>query len=233
MFQWVGPVSDAARSPQPLMACQECDLLQRIPPLPVGGRARCARCGFLLAARPRDPLELPLVLTLTALIVFVVANAMPLMDLAAVGRYASTTILGGARQMWLDGERITAMIVVFCAVIAPALYLLLMLAVLLAARRPPLPHWSGELLRWGLHMQPWAMYDVMLLGILVALIKIAQLATVDPGVGLFAMGLLALLLPAISVTFDAREVWKRVEWKHGDDLAVAAFADGNYVERGR
>ena len=226
-------MSDAARPSQPLMACQECDLLQRIPALPVGGRARCARCGFLLAARPRDPLELPLVLTLTALIVFIVANAMPLMDLAAVGRYASTTILGGARQMWLDGERITAMIVVFCAVIAPALYLLLMLAVLIAARRPPLPHWSGELLRWGLHMQPWAMYDVMLLGILVALIKIAQLATVDPGIGLFAMGLLAVLLPAIAVTFDAREVWKRVAWKHGDDLAAAAFADEDYLERGR
>ena len=226
-------MSDAARPSQPLMACQECDLLQRIPALPVGGRARCARCGFLLAARPRDPLELPLVLTLTALIVFIVANAMPLMDLAAVGRYASTTILGGARQMWLDGERITAMIVVFCAVIAPALYLLLMLAVLIAARRPPLPHWSGELLRWGLHMQPWAMYDVMLLGILVALIKIAQLATVDPGIGLFAMGLLAVLLPAIAVTFDAREVWKRVAWKHGDDLAAAAFADENCWERGR
>ena len=226
-------MSEATRSEQPLMACQECDLLQRIPALPVGGRARCARCGFLLAARPRDPLELPLVLTLTALIVFLVANAMPLMDLAAVGRYSSTTILGGARQMWLDGERITAMIVVFCAVIAPALYLLLMLAVLIAARRPPLPHWSGELLRWGLHMQPWAMYDVMLLGILVALIKIAQLATVDPGVGLFAMGLLAVLLPAISVTFDAREIWKRVEWKHGDELAAAAFADENCWERGR
>lgn len=226
-------MSEAAKSEQPLMACQECDLLQRIPPLPIGGRARCARCGFVLAARPSDPLELPLVLTLTALIVFVVANAMPLMDLSAVGRYASTTILGGARQMWLDGERITAMIVVFCAVIAPALHLLMMLAVLLAGRRPPLPHWSGELLRWALHMHPWAMYDVMLLGILVALIKIAQLATVDPGVGLFAMGLLAVLLPAISVTFDAREIWKRVEWKHGDELAAAAFADENYLERGR
>ncbi|MCB1940769.1 MAG: hypothetical protein KDI53_01760 [Candidatus Accumulibacter sp.] len=74
-------MSEATRSEQPLMACQECDLLQRIPPLPIGGRARCARCGFVLAARPSDPLELPLVLTLTALIVFVVANAMPLMDL--------------------------------------------------------------------------------------------------------------------------------------------------------
>ncbi|WP_313951298.1 paraquat-inducible protein A [Accumulibacter sp.] len=226
-------MTELAASSQPLIACQECDLLQRIPALPVGGRARCARCGFVLAARPSDPLELPLVLTLTALIVFVVANTMPLMDLSAVGRYASTTILGGAWQMWLDGERITAMIVTFCAVIAPAFFLLLMLTVLLAARRPPLPHWSGELLRWGLHMQPWAMYDVMLLGILVALIKIAELATVNPGVGMYAMGLLAVLLPAISVTFDAREIWKRVEWKHGDELAAAAFADENYVERGR
>jgi len=187
----------------------------------------------VLAARPTDPLQLPLILTLTALIVFIVANAMPLMDLAAVGRYASTTILGGARQMWLDGERITAVVVVFCAVIAPACHLLLMLVVLLAARRPPLPHWSGELLRWGLHMQPWAMYDVMLLGILVALIKIAELATVNPGVGMYAMGLLAVLLPAIAVTFDAREVWKRVAWKHGDDQAAAAFAEENYAERGR
>ena len=184
-------------------------------------KSRRAQAGFTMAE------------VMVALIVFIVANAMPLMDLAAVGRYSSTTILGGARQMWLDGERITAMIVVFCAVIAPALYLLLMLAVLIAARRPPLPHWSGELLRWGLHMQPWAMYDVMLLGILVALIKIAQLATVDPGIGLFAMGLLAVLLPAIAVTFDAREVWKRVAWKHGDDLAAAAFADEDHLERGR
>lgn len=226
------PAAPAA-SAQPLIACQECDLLQRIPPLPVGGKARCARCDFVLAARPTDPLQLPLILTLTALIVFIVANAMPLMDLAAVGRYASTTILGGARQMWLDGERITAVVVVFCAVIAPACHLLLMLVVLLAARRPPLPHWSGELLRWGLHMQPWAMYDVMLLGILVALIKIAELATVNPGVGMYAMGLLAVLLPAIAVTFDAREVWKRVAWKHGDDQAAAAFAEENYAERGR
>ncbi len=226
-------MSDPAPSSPALMACQECDLLQRIPPLPVGGRARCARCGFGLAARPTDPLELPLALTLTALIVFIVANAMPLMDLEAVGRYASTTILGGARQMWLDGERLTAIIVTFCAVIAPAFYLLLMLTVLLAARRPPLPHWSGELLRWGLHMQPWAMYDVMLLGILVALIKIAELATVEPGVGMYAMGLLAVLLPAISVTFDAREVWELVEWKHGDDRAAAALVEENFAGRGR
>jgi paraquat-inducible protein A len=195
----------------PIVACRECDLLQRVPPLPTGGKARCPRCGFTLAARPTDPIDRPLALTITAAIVLVVANSAPLMDLSAVGRHASTTIAGGVYEMWVRGEPVTAAIVAFCAVVAPACFVLFMLAVLLAARRPPAPHWAGELLRWGLHMQPWSMFEVMLLGILVALIKIAELATVEPGIGLYAIGALVVLIPAITVTFDPREVWRRVE----------------------
>jgi len=195
-----------------LVACRECDLLQRVPPLPVGGKARCARCGFTLAARPADPIARPLALSITAAIVLVVANAAPLMDLSAVGRQVSTSIAGGVYEMWIRGEPVTAAVVAFYAIVAPACYILFMLAVLAAARRPPAPHWAGELLRWGLHMQPWSMFEVMLIGILVALIKIAELATVDPGIGLYALGALVVLIPAITVTFDPREVWQRVEW---------------------
>ncbi|SBT03501.1 putative paraquat-inducible protein A [Candidatus Accumulibacter aalborgensis] len=226
-------MSELAASSQSLMACPECDLLQRIPPLPIGGKAQCARCDFVLATSHADPLELPLTLTVSAAITFAVANTAPLMDLSAVGRQASTTIIGGAGQMWLEGEPITAAIVMFCAVIAPACYIMLMLAVLLAARRSPLPHWVGELLRWGLHVQPWAMYDVMLLGILVALIKIAELATVDPGIGMYAMGVLAVLLPAIMVSFDAREIWQRVAWSDDQQRSASGTDERNYAESGR
>jgi paraquat-inducible protein A len=69
----------------PVVACRECDLLQRVPPLPVGGKARCPRCGYTLAARPSDPIDRPLALAITAAIVLVVANSAPLMDLSAVG----------------------------------------------------------------------------------------------------------------------------------------------------
>lgn len=203
-------------SADPLIACDECDLLQRIPPLPIGAKARCPRCGSTLATRPSDPIDLPLALTVTAAIIFVVANAAPMMGLSAVGRRASTTIIGGAYEMWLQGEPITAAIVAFCAVIAPACYIVFMLTVLVAARRPPVPYWVGEVLRWGLHMQPWSMFEVMLLGVLVALIKIAELATVDPGIGMYALGVLVVLFPAIAVTFDPREVWNRVEWAEGE-----------------
>ena len=64
-------------------------------------------------------------------------------------------------------------------------------------------------------MQPWSMNEVMLLGVLVSLTKIAELATVTPGLGMFALGGLIALLPAITVSFDAEEIWKRVEWADG------------------
>ncbi len=206
------------------LACPECDLLQQIPVLAPGGRARCARCGCTLATQPREPIDRPLALTLAAAVAFLVANAAPLMSLSAVGRYASTTILGGAWAMWQQGEPITAAVVAFCAVLAPGGYLLFMVTVLLGARRRPAPRWVGELLRWADSMQPWAMTEVMVLGLLVALIKIAELATVTPGVGMYAVGALMVLLPAILAAFQPREIWNRVAWADGS--APTPFAEG-------
>jgi paraquat-inducible protein A len=197
------------------VACPACDLLLHLPPLPPGGRARCPRCRETLGSRPADPLDRPLALTVAAAIVFIIANTQPLMGLSAVGRSASTTILSGAYEMWVQGQALTAMVVAFCVVVAPAAYIAFMLAVLLGARRVPAPAWVGELLRWADFMKPWSMSEVMMLGVLVALVKIAELASVTPGIGMYGVGLLVFLLPAIMVTFDAAEVWGRIEWAAG------------------
>jgi paraquat-inducible protein A len=137
------------------------------------------------------------------------------MGLSAVGRQASTTILGGAQEMWLQGNEITAVLVAFCTVIAPAIHIGFMLTVLLAVRQPPAPSWVAMLLRWLDWQYPWAMIEVMMLGILVALIKIAELATVIPGVGMFGVGALMALFTAMKVSFDPREVWTRIRWADG------------------
>jgi paraquat-inducible protein A len=194
------------------VACRGCDLLQRIPPLPPGARAQCGRCGQPLAVQHADPLDRPLALTVTAAIALVVANVSPLMSLTVAGRDSTTTLAGGAYQMWMQGSEITALMVAFCAVFAPAAYVALLLAVLIMVRRPPAPAWVGNLMRWADRLRPWSMNEVLLLGMLVALTKIAQLATVIPGAGMYAVGALVLLLPAIVSTFDAREVWTRIAW---------------------
>ena len=195
-----------------MIACEECDLLQYLPELPPGSKARCPRCGYTVAIQPTDPLDRPLALTIAAAIAFIIAHTTPLMGLSAVGRRSSTTIAGGALEMWQQGEQITAVIVAFCAGIAPGGYILFMLTVLLAIRRAPAPQWVGEMLRWGRSMQPWSMNEVMILGILVALIKIAELATVEPGIAMYSMGALVVLFAAIMMTTDPREAWERIEW---------------------
>jgi len=185
------------------IACPDCDLMQRIPPLPPGGKARCGQCGKTLATRHSGSLDRSLALTIAAAIALTIANTAPLMGLSAVGREASTTIIGGAYEMWLQGSEITAVIVAFCAVIAPAGHILFLLTVLVAVR-------SAHF------MQPWSMTEVMMLGILVALFKIAQLATVIPGVGMYAAGIFILLVAAVLSIFDPHEVWERVDWADGE-----------------
>jgi paraquat-inducible protein A len=205
-------LGSAAPVSHELIACEECDLLQHLPKLPPGTKARCPRCGHTVAMQPTDPLDRPLALTIAAGIAFIVAHTTPLMGLSAVGRHSSTTITGGVLEMWEQGEQLTAVIVAFCAGIAPGGYILFMLTVLLAVRWPPAPQWVGEMLRWGRSMRPWSMNEVMILGILVALIKIAELATVEPGIGMYAMGAVVVLFAAIMMTADRREAWERIEW---------------------
>jgi paraquat-inducible protein A len=164
----------------------------------------------VLLKRPSGAGDAPLALTIAALIALIVANTQPLMELHVVGRFASTTIAGGAYVMWMQDQRLTAMLVAFCAVIAPALYVLFMLMLLLAARRPVVPAWAPEMLRWVGHLQVWSMLEVVMLGILVALTKIAELATVEPGVGMYAFGAAILLIPAIISKLDKHALWQKI-----------------------
>ena len=209
------PCSAVYNTPLPdptLLACLQCDLVQRLPDLEPGGSARCPRCDRELWRRREDSLNRTLALTLAAVVLYMVANSVPMLGLTAAGHHASTTVFGGAMQLWRDNEKIVAVLVLFAAVVAPALQISFMLSIVLGAHRECPPHWVATLMRYHPATRTWSMIEVMLLGVLVALIKIAELATVIPGLALFTLGALVFLLAAIQANFDTREVWERVEW---------------------
>jgi len=54
---------------------------------------------------------------------------------------------------------------------------------------------------------PWAMLDVFLLSILVALVKLGELATVVPGPGLYAFTAVVVLTVLASSSFDPSLLW--------------------------
>ena len=210
--------SNAYNRPLPdlsLLACPDCDLLQRLPDLAPGGSARCPRCDRELWRRRQDSLERTLALSVAGAVLYIIANTLPMLGLTAVGHQAFTTVLGGAQQLWHDGREIVAVLVLFTVVVAPALQIGFMLAITLGARREPAPRWVGMLLLYHPTTGTWSMIEVMLLGVLVALIKIAELATVIPGLVLFALVALVFVIAAMQASFDPREVWSRVEWAHG------------------
>jgi paraquat-inducible protein A len=201
------PLADAM-----LVACPDCDLLQRLPEVAPGASARCPRCDKELWRRREDSLNRTSALTLAALALYVVANAVPMLGLHAAGREAFTTVVGGAHQLWLDGQQIVAVLVLFAAVISPALQIGFLLLIVLGCRCEHPPAWVGMFLRHLDFTRTWSMIEVMLLGVLVALTKIADYATVIPGVALFALFALVVLLAAMQSCFDPREVWQRVNW---------------------
>jgi len=203
-----------------IVACPACDLLQEVPALREGESARCMRCGHAVAANRAGSLDRVAALAVAALVAFVVANVEPLMTLSVSGLRSTTTILGGAAEMWEHGERATSAMIALFAFVAPALYIGFMLGTICLVRRPPAPRWVGALLRWTKTSELWSMAEVMTLGILVALVKIASVARVDPGAGIFCLAAVVVLMTAMAVVFDPAEVWSRVRWADGTDPAA-------------
>jgi paraquat-inducible protein A len=201
------PIADGS-----LIACPHCDLMQRLPDLEPGASARCPRCNFELWRRRDDSLDRTLALAVAAAILYIVANSVPMLGLTVVGRQAFTTVLGGAQHLWEDGRVTVAALVLFTAVVAPALQIGFLLTIVLGARCEPVPGWVGVLLRHHGITRTWSMIEVMMLGVLVALIKIQDYATVIPGLALFVLGALIFVLAGMQSSFDPREVWERIEW---------------------
>jgi paraquat-inducible protein A len=195
-----------------LIACPHCDLLQRLPDAASAASARCPRCNQELWRRREDSLNRTLALASAAAMLYVVANSVPMLGLTVVGREASTTVAGGALHLWQNGQQIVGILVAFTAIIAPALQIILMLAIVLGAHREPAPRWVGTLMRHYGTTQTWSMIEVMMLGVLVALVKIADYAKVIPGTALFMLGALIVVLAAMQASFEPREVWERIEW---------------------
>lgn len=199
-----------------LVACPHCDLLQRIPELTPGVSVRCPRCDKELCRHHEDSFNRTFALTIAALLLYIIANTVPMLGLSAVGHRASTTVIGGAQQLWTDGQQIVSVLVLFAAVVSPALQIGFLLLILIGCLRSRPPAWVGLLLRHIRFTRTWSMIEVMLLGVLVALTKIADYATVIPGMALFSLFGLVFLLAAMQSCFDPREVWNRVEWAEPD-----------------
>jgi paraquat-inducible protein A len=195
-----------------LVACPNCDLVQRLPEVEPGASVRCPRCDTELWRRKADSINRTMALALSAAVLWIITNTMPMLGLRAAGHEAFTTVIRGAELLWQHGEPLVATVVFFTVVAAPVLQIAFVTSVTLGSLQPQPPAWVGFLLRYVPFTRIWSMMEVLLVGVLVSLTKIAEYATVLPGHALFTVGGLVVVLTAMQASFDPREIWLRVEW---------------------
>lgn len=193
-----------------LTLCHECDLLQRHPPLPPGGASRCARCGCTLHKDRPNSLDRTLALTLAGLVLFIIANSFPFLSFQMQGLETQTTLFTGVKDLYLQGKGAVAAVVLFTSILAPGLQLLLLLIVVLPLRLGRPPPALPRLFRWFQQLLPWGMMDVFMLGILVSVVKLMDLATIVPGTALFAFVVLIFVLAGAQAALDPDQVWGRI-----------------------
>jgi len=107
-----------------LLACPECDLLQRDPADAAWGSVACCRCGATLYRRvPRAP-DATLALTVAAAILFAIANLYPVMSLDMQGRHNEATFIGMAIALHEAGMTSVAILVTATVIVIPELDIL-------------------------------------------------------------------------------------------------------------
>ena len=193
------------------IACDECDLLEAIPALDEKSSARCRRCGALVYRRRARSIERTLALNVAGLIFLGVANAYPFLGFELEGTLIQTTLLGGIRHLYENDKFAIAAVVAFTAILAPLLQVATSIFVFLPLYLDRRPRGLQKVFRWIQHVQPWAMIEVFMLGILVSIVKLSQMATIVPGIALWAFALLIGVLAAASAVMDPAEVWRRLE----------------------
>ena len=196
----------------PIIACPECDLLQRPVAAAPGRTVRCGRCGAPLYRLPAEgSIERAVALLIAALILFAVGQSFPVLEMRLQDHLSRATTLAGVQLLYGEGYQPVALLVLLTTVVAPLVQILGMLAVLLPFRLGRHPSYLRRALRIVETVAPWSMISVFLLGVLVALVKLGDLARIIPGVSLWAFAVMVVLLASATTAVDAHALWARLE----------------------
>lgn len=190
-----------------LIACHECDFVQQHIDLAPGATARCCRCNGFLYRHPDKPLDNAVAWSLTGLVLLVLANVFPVLDLSVSGHETNTTLISGAVALYRQGQIAVALLVVGVLIVAPALQFLLQAYLLFPLRHERLVPNFVPLMRLLSKLNHWLMFDVFMLALIVAVVKLAGLADVSPGAGLWAFLALMFVSIASIASYDTHSVW--------------------------
>ncbi|KPC33652.1 Paraquat-inducible protein A [Pseudomonas syringae pv. cilantro] len=196
-----------------LIICEHCDSLYEAQPLKPGEAAFCLRCDAILGRGRRMTIEQLLALTIAAAMFFMFANFFPVISISMKGLTNEVTLWQSVEALAQGKITVIALVAGLSIIFAPLLQIVLLFWVLVHAHRGVIAPGFKTCMRALEHLRPWSMLEVCMLGVLVAIVKLSGMLNVHPGLGLWAMAMLMVLILLIA-NKDIRRLW--------DELGVPA-----------
>lgn len=192
-----------------LMGCHACDLLMERPEPGVHAQVLCPCCGASLYRYQPQMLRRSLALVLTALLLFVPACFLPIMEVRAFGYQTLDTVWSGVVHLYAAGGALQsiAIVVFLSSMLIPLLKLLSQFLVLLSILFNCARSYALVLYRLYQHVREWGMLEVYLIGILVSLVKLLDIAEPKIGAGLICFAALLFVQVWLDATMEPQQVW--------------------------
>jgi paraquat-inducible protein A len=195
-----------------LIACHSCGKLN-----PTGGKGHCTRCDAHLHMRKPMSIQRTWALLISAAILYIPANTLPVMTMIISGKGEPHTVLGGAIELFEAGSWSSGFLVVFASVTVPCFKILGLFYLLLSVHFKSLwrPRDRTVMYRVIELVGRWSMIDIFMVSILAALVNLGALALVEPGPGATYFAAVVILTMLAAMSFDPRLIWDHMEKADG------------------
>jgi paraquat-inducible protein A len=194
-----------------ILICAECHELNKAEP--DNDNLTCTRCGAQVHPRRPDSMKRTWALLVTAAILYIPANMLPIMTASSLGQGDPSTIMSGVIQLMQHGMYPIAIVVFVASILVPTFKLIgLGLLLFSVQRRQPLSAQQRIIMyRFIEFIGRWSMLDIFVIAILVAVVNFGRIASVEANLGAVAFASVVILTMLAAVTFDPRLIWDNTE----------------------
>jgi len=199
-------MTEYAVSPAIAQGLQGCQICTSVASVAVD---RCECCGARMHSGWDRSIQRTWAWLLTAAVLYLPANFLPITYSRFLGKETESTILGGVVTLWEHGSQPVAVVIFVASVLVPLgkMIVLAWLCLSVQLRSNFALTQKAKLYRVTEFVGRWSMIDVYVVGILVALIQLGNIMTIRPGVAAVAFAAMVVTTMLAALAFDPRLLW--------------------------
>jgi paraquat-inducible protein A len=191
-----------------LIICKKCHTLYEKVSLSEKEKAFCSECNVLLYQENPNMLNKTLALVITACISLFVAFNFNIININIQGLEQSLTLTSLFVVIAEHEQYVVGMIFLFIIVIFPITILCSTFLLLFFMKIKKAAYFTKRLLILLAHLKPWNMVDIFFISLLVAMVKLFDVANIELGVAFLAFIFTLILDIIITKSISFHELWE-------------------------